>query len=98
MKQHLSLSHPCMIEHGNDSHPEKPERLKEILHIYEKSPLRSHLDLTCERQATLEELSSVHHPDYIQHVLALDGQHVMLDPETILAPGSVRAALTAAGL
>jgi len=66
--------------------------------VFEESLYKQFLDLSCNRLATLEELSQIHDGDYIQHVLSLEGKETNLDQETLLSPGSVKAALTAAGL
>jgi acetoin utilization deacetylase AcuC-like enzyme len=95
VKKTLFLSHPSLLEHGIDSHPENPGRLQAILESLEKSPF---LDVTCTRKASVEELSAVHDVDYINHVLSVDGYPGYLDPETPMAKGSVQAALLAAGL
>lgn len=48
------------------------------------------------RPATLEELQAVHEPGYLARLLALRGRGGVLDEE-LLSPGSVDAALLAAG-
>jgi acetoin utilization deacetylase AcuC-like enzyme len=49
-------------------------------------------------EATVEELSRVHRPDYLAQVLHLDAEGGgMLDPDTWLLPGSIPAARLAAG-
>ena len=98
MPKHLLLSHPCLLDHGLSSHPENSGRLKAIIDALEKSSFKQLLDLSCNRLATQEELSLVHHPAYVDYVLSLDGQRADLDRETPLTAGSVKAARAAAGL
>lgn len=95
MKKTLFLSHPSLVEHGIDSHPENPGRLRAILQSLAKSPF---LDLTCTRKASIEELAAVHDEDYINHVASVDGMPGYLDPETPMSMGSVQAAFLAAGI
>lgn len=98
MKPSLFLSNPCFSGHDVPSHPEYPGRLSAILAAIDESPYKQFLDLSCDRQATLSELSSVHERAYIDWILSLEGQHAMIDQDTLLTPGSMKAALTAAGL
>jgi acetoin utilization deacetylase AcuC-like enzyme len=51
----------------------------------------------CSREATRDELTTVHQVAYVDRVLALDGQEADLDPETHLGRDSVKAARNAAG-
>lgn len=96
--KHLLLSHPCMLEHGIDLHPENAGRLRAILAALEQSPYKKFLDVSMTRMATVEELSAVHDLSYINHVLSLDGKLASIDHETFITKGSVKAARVAAGL
>lgn len=98
MKSSLFLSNPCFSGHNVPSHPEYPGRLSSILNALNESPYKNFLDLSCDRQATFSELSYVHHPAYLDHILSLEGQNAIIDRDTLLTPGSVKAALTASGL
>jgi acetoin utilization deacetylase AcuC-like enzyme len=51
----------------------------------------------CDREATRDELITVHEPSYVDHVFSLEGQEANLDPETHLGRDSVKAARNAAG-
>ena len=51
----------------------------------------------CSREATRDDLVTVHDPAYVDRVLALGGRVAELDPETRLGRDSVKAALNAAG-
>jgi acetoin utilization deacetylase AcuC-like enzyme len=88
-----------MIEHRVPSrHPERPERLIAIL----REVQRSGYDKTCPagpvREATEQELSRVHRPEYLREVADLEASGGgMLDPDTWLLPGSGLAARLAAG-
>src|ERR1700686_1260856 len=98
MSKHLLLSHPCLLNHGIDTHPEHASRLRAILAALENSPYKQFLDVSISRTATVAELSEAHDVLYIQQVLALEGMRANLDPETPITEGSVKAALVAAGL
>jgi acetoin utilization deacetylase AcuC-like enzyme len=51
----------------------------------------------CRREATRDELGTIHDPAYVDRVLALSGKVAALDAETRLGRYSVKAALNAAG-
>lgn len=95
--KHLFLTHLKQLEHGNETHPENSARLQAILDEFATSPYKNLLNLSVDRQATLDELTKVHEKNYVDHVLSLEGQTANLDHETILSKGSVNAALLAAG-
>lgn len=92
---HLLRSHPCMLDHGITPHPEHAGRLQAILAALQDSP---YLDLSDVCPATKEELALVHNPAYIDQVLACEGRYQAIDSETVITPGTVKAALTAAGI
>ncbi len=87
-----------MLDHGLTSHPEHSSRLTAILAALKASPHSQFLDTTMSRKATVEELTQVHEASYVKYVLSLDGKRENLDQETPVTPGSVTAALVAAGL
>lgn len=92
------LSNPLMLKHGLPSHPENATRLQSIMTEVAESPYKSLADFSVSRLATPEELALVHTPEYVNFILSLDGQEVVLDADTILTPGSVKAAQMAAGI
>ncbi|MBN1337047.1 MAG: histone deacetylase [Deltaproteobacteria bacterium] len=74
-------------------HPESPARLVAI-----RRALAPHGWPTRPgRPATREELERIHLPSYVDRVLAARGRHVWFDADTSASPGSVDAALVAAG-
>ena len=95
MKKLLLLSNTALLDHCVPSHPENSQRLKAILEGLKNSP---YLDLSVERLATFEELTSVHTNEYVEKVFSLEGKEASLDEETLLTAGSVRAAKMAAGI
>lgn len=98
MRKHLFLSHLCLLDHGSSEHPENANRLRDILAAFDTSSSKKFLDLSNNRLGTFDEVGQVHDLTYINHVRALEGQNANLDHETILSPGSVKAAFLAAGL
>lgn len=85
-----------MLEHEpGDAHPERPDRLRRALEALKECGIP--IAVRSPRQATQAELESLHAPAYVETILALDGQSRSLDPDTAVSPGSVQAALLAAG-
>jgi len=94
------FSHQACIAHDpGRGHPECPDRLRAVLAALEHpdfvSLLREQAPL-----ATPAQLRLVHPPAFVEAMLALqavDGELRSLDPDTFVGPGSVAAALHAAG-
>lgn len=76
-------------------HPECPERLEAVMEGLEGANVDR---FEPARLATVDELSRVHTPGYVDYILGLHGAPRTLDPDTSLSPGSVTAARLAAGL
>lgn len=98
MFKSLFLSHFLLLNHGNSSHPENSVRLQMIFEDFKKSLYSELLDLSCVREATKEELVLVHEEKYVDDILALDGKESLIDSETLISKGSIKAARLAAGL
>jgi acetoin utilization deacetylase AcuC-like enzyme len=98
MQSHVFLSDLRLLEHETHEHPENATRLQSILEAFASSLYKDFLNMSVNRQATLDEIARVHEIAYINHVLSLDGKSAALDAETLISPGSVKAALLAAGL
>lgn len=98
MNRHLFLSHSLLLDHGIPSHPENASRLDAIFESFALSSYKDCLDLSQQRLASLDELTQVHSQSYIQKVLSHNGHNFSLDPETLITPGTVKAAFLAAGL
>lgn len=74
-------------------HPECPERLPAIREV-----LRTlHLPVRMGRKVTRDELLRVHTEPYVDLIMSTADQSTALDPDTRVSPGSVDAALLAAG-
>ena len=92
------FTHPDMIEHRTGAgHPERPERLAAVMAAIEESDLD--LDRYAATEAAVADLERVHPADYVARILDASPAtgSVQLDADTLLSPGSVRAARLAAG-
>lgn len=94
----LVVTDRSMRQHDpGPNHPEHPRRLEHILDAVDNARIGG-LVHRSPRPARDDELSRVHLPVHVQHVLGLKGVGgIALDPDTHLSPGSVNAALLAAG-
>lgn len=92
------FTHTDMAEHAPGvGHPERPERLAAVLAALEDSDLP--LDRRVATEAQVVDLERVHPAEYVARILDASPVAGMaqLDADTILSPGSVRAARLAAG-
>lgn len=94
------FSHPqCMQHQVTEIHPEEPARLGAI----NDQIIRSGLELAIIQRdgdkASKEQLYHAHAANYVNEVFtkAPSEGHVWLDPDTLMTPGSLDAALYAAG-
>src|SRR5271163_5014581 len=95
----LFITHPACLEHlAPFGHPERPERLRAITHALEAEKFQLLARVQAPR-ATLETIALCHPMDYIMQlrdVTPTEGL-VQLDADTSMSPGTVEAALRAAG-
>ncbi len=92
------FTHPDMLEHRPGlGHPERPERLQAVLDALASAGLDR--DRRAASEASVADLERVHPADHVARLLAAspDSGFAQLDADTILSPGSVRAARLAAG-
>lgn len=94
------ISHPACLEHEPGPwHPECTARLSAI----DDALIASRTDLICERYdaelVTREQLLRVHDARYVDALAAAApaAGHVALDSDTVMSPGTLQAALRAAG-
>ena len=78
-----------------DWHPERKERLVQIVSSLKKSGLWENLIRIKPRRATYEEIALVHTDDYISRIKTSGVGY--LDPDTYMSEDSLEAALYAAG-
>ena len=94
------VSHPAFLEHDMGSHhPESPERLRAILGQLESTGIMSKLTRIDPRKAEKEWITRIHDPVHVQRIedKAPSSGYASLDPDTLMSPGSLRAAYLAAG-
>lgn len=92
------FTHSDMLAHQPGlGHPESPARLQAVLAALDDAGLG--LDRRAATQASVAELERVHPAEHVARLLAAspDSGFNQLDPDTILSPGSIRAARLAAG-
>ena len=92
-------THAACLEHQpGPGHPESPSRLQAVLQALDQDRFAA-LDRVEAPRATLEQLSRVHAGAQIERVFAAAPQDGLtrLDADTAMSPGSLEAALRAAG-
>jgi acetoin utilization deacetylase AcuC-like enzyme len=89
---------PIYLEHDTGDHVENPRRLVETLSHLTKTGIKDKLTSLTPRPASVEELETIHAPEYISHVKAKAASGGgWLDPDTVISEKSYQAALYAAG-
>lgn len=89
----------CMLHDMGSHHPECPERLSAINDRLIAAGLDLYLSFHDAPQAEIEHLTRAHPREYVEEILSVvpvNGIH-HLDPDTAMCPGTVKAALRAAG-
>jgi acetoin utilization deacetylase AcuC-like enzyme len=95
----LLYTHTACIEHDpGQYHPETPARLQAVLAAL-STPAFAALQRREAPEATMEDLTRVHPPRFVERLLAAVPQegHVGIDADTVMSPRSGEAALRAAG-
>ena len=86
------------LRHRNpDGHPERSERIDALLALARRADELGVTLFPSRRVATLEELSLVHTPEYVEAIASTANRSLMLDPDTFTAPESYDVARRAAG-
>lgn len=92
------FTHPDMIAHApGGGHPERPERLSAVMAALDDSDLS--LERRAATEATIADLERIHPAAYVSRMIEASPTSglAQLDADTVLSPGSVRAARLAAG-
>ncbi|AEH45762.1 histone deacetylase superfamily [Thermodesulfatator indicus DSM 15286] len=92
VKDEIFLKH-----NPGEYHPERPERLEKIYSRLEKPDINNLYKILAPREATFEELTWNHSPEYVKTVQQTSGQSVQLDADTATSPESYEAAIKAVG-
>ncbi len=93
----LLFADELMLLHDMGSHhPESPARMRAVLELLAARPIAGARVLS-PPLATEAELLRVHSKEHVGQMLGLAGREVTLDPDTSVSPGSIDAALLAAG-
>ena len=98
MKVQLYTHKACLEHFTGPNHPEKIDRLKEVLAALSEPPFNQLAHKEAPR-ATFDQLSKVHSLEHIERVFSSipNSGIVPLDPDTTISSGSGEAALRAAG-
>jgi acetoin utilization deacetylase AcuC-like enzyme len=94
------FSDPVMLRHEPPAdHPESPKRLDAVLGTVRRLERDGQVSLVTPRPATDDDLLLVHTSDYVKKVRAevAAGRRTLSTGDTDLSPGSLTAALAAAG-
>jgi acetoin utilization deacetylase AcuC-like enzyme len=92
------FTHPDMLDHRpGPGHPERPERLQAVLDALDDAGLSG--DRRAATQAAIADLERLHPVGHVARLLTASPASGLnaLDADTVLSPGSVRAARLAAG-
>jgi acetoin utilization deacetylase AcuC-like enzyme len=95
----LLFTHPACLEHDpGEHHPESPARLRAVLAAL-KAPEFGALARREAPVAEIADIARVHPRDFVEAMLAAvpETGYAGVDTDTILSPGSGKAALRAAG-
>ena len=94
------ITHPaCLMHDTGMHHPERPERLRYVLRALE-APEFASLLREAAPLAPIEAIRAVHTDAHVDAMLALappPGQLQQIDADTVASPGTLEAALRAAG-
>lgn len=86
------------LQHETGSHPERARRLTAIVEYLQSNHLWEDLTHFPPRQATLQEVTTVHEQDYVHWVERVARQGGgMLDWDTVISPNSYEVACLAVG-
>jgi acetoin utilization deacetylase AcuC-like enzyme len=89
--------HPDVLEHDTGQHPERIARLQAIAQVVERDGLTARAPFREAPPATVEQIGRVHSVGYVATIERVArGGGGQLDADTLVSPGSYRAATRAA--
>ena len=94
------FTHPECLQHNTlPGHPERPERLAAVVDRLRLEGLLDEVTVVTPAAAGTEALARVHDRRYIEAISAASPEegHVRVDADTVMSPGSEKAARLAAG-
>jgi acetoin utilization deacetylase AcuC-like enzyme len=96
------ITHPCFVDHDTGpGHPERPDRMRAIDRALEREEFTYLHREEAPLRADVEDGIALAHPksyiDAIRSARPEPGDHVHLDPDTVMSAGSWEAALRAVG-
>lgn len=98
MNEPLLIFDRAMLGHDpGRHHPESPERLRALEGALARDSTLGSIELEASSEASAEVIERVHTTEHVQRLLSFRDEEVALDPDTHVSPGSIRAALLAAG-
>jgi acetoin utilization deacetylase AcuC-like enzyme len=89
----------CLAHDTGPGHPERIDRLRAVLDAIDRAQVPGLIREEAPR-ASIDQLAAVHDSGHVDALLAIvvpEGEHRALDADTVVSPGSVEAALRAAG-
>lgn len=89
---------PIYLEHDTGDHVENSQRLVAAISHLEETGTKQKLTMLSPRSASMEELETIHRPEYISYVESKGTKGGgWLDADTVICPRSYEVALYAAG-
>ncbi len=86
------------LDHDTGAHPERPERLRQILARLDQRGVAARCEWPEWSPASRERVARVHHPGYVDRIAALaDRGGGQPDSDTVVSPQSYDVAMLAAG-
>ena len=86
------------LKHETGAHPENRRRLEHSLELLSGHPVFSRITRVRPERATRDDLLLVHGDQHVDLILSMpQDEYTALDPDTLFGPGSLDAALYAAG-